>query len=128
MIGTLNVKMNIPSRAEAVRKAIRKIGGLDRWFPVIASCRVEGVGATGTLVLTDGGAIQDRVEEVDDTAGRLRCVRVRHPFPVRQHTGTVNVRDAGSEGADVTPSVEIAVTPGPATIWSLLSPLHCPIA
>ncbi len=35
-------KLNVP--ADVVWKAIREIGRLDVWFPIIESCRVEGEG------------------------------------------------------------------------------------
>ena len=59
-------KVNIP--ADVVWAAIRKIGRLDAWFPIIETCRVEGEGL-GPLryrALAGGGEIEDTIEENDD--------------------------------------------------------------
>jgi hypothetical protein len=49
----LNVTKTIASPSDQVWAAISSIGGLDRWFPIISSCRVEGVGAIRMLTLAD---------------------------------------------------------------------------
>jgi hypothetical protein len=52
--------------------------GLDRWFPVIESCRVEGqgVGAIGILGLGNSGEMRDRIEEIDDQDAYVTCERI----------------------------------------------------
>ncbi len=111
MIETIDIVRTIDVPGAEAWAAIRAIGGLDRWFPVISTCRVEGegVGAIRTLGLGDGGEIEDRVEEIDDAARRFRYLRMRHPFPAASYKGTVLVRDAGVGKAEVTWSVEIDV-------------------
>lgn len=112
MIETLRVRRTVDVPGEDAWAAISGIGGLDRWFPVIASCRVEGrgVGAIRILGLDGGGEIRDRIEEVDHRARRLRYLRSEHPFPVQRYVGTVEVADRGGDRADVTWSVEIDIT------------------
>jgi hypothetical protein len=84
-------KLRVP--VEAVWSAIRGVGNLDRWFPIIDSCRVEGegVGAVRTMTLTGGGEIRDTIEEIDDSLMRLVYLRPVSPFPVSHYQGTVEV-------------------------------------
>ncbi|MCX7113025.1 MAG: SRPBCC family protein [Proteobacteria bacterium] len=57
-------KLNVP--ADTVWAAIRKIGKLDVWFPIIETCRVEGEGAGASRYMTiaGGGDIKDTIEEI----------------------------------------------------------------
>lgn len=73
--------------------AIRKIGGLDAWFPIIETCRVEGDGAGSLryMTVTGGGDIKDTIEEIDDINMRLTYLRPLSPFPVTYYKGTVEV-------------------------------------
>jgi hypothetical protein len=85
-------KLNVP--ADVVWDAIRKIGGLDVWFPFIETCRVEGDGP-GALrymeIAEGGGQIKDTIEEIDDANMRLVYLRPVSPFPVSYYQGTVEV-------------------------------------
>lgn len=74
--------------------AISKIGRLDVWFPIIASCTVEGhgPGAVRTMTIVDaGGTIKDTIEELDPVRRRLVYLRPVSPFPVTYYRGTVEV-------------------------------------
>ncbi len=84
-------KLIVP--ADVVWAAIRKIGGLDVWFPIIETCRVDGdgVGALRYMTLSDGGEIKDTIEKIDDTNMRLVYLRPISPFPVTYYKGTVEV-------------------------------------
>lgn len=84
-------KLNVP--ADVVWEAIRKIGRLDVWFPIIETCRVEGEGpgASRHMTLAGGGEIKDVIEEIDDLGGRLVYLRPVSPFPVTSYRGTVEV-------------------------------------
>lgn len=107
----LKVTKTINVSSDKVWAAISGIGGLDRWFPTITSCRVEGegVGAIRVLGLGDGGKIRDRIEEIDHKERRFRYLRTDHPFPVSRYVGTVEVRDGESGQSEVTWTVEIDV-------------------
>jgi uncharacterized protein YndB with AHSA1/START domain len=111
MSETLDVVRTIDVPGNRTWAAIRGIGGLDRWFPVIATCHVdgEGVGAIRTLGLAQGGEMKDRIEEIDDAARRLRYLRFHHPLPATTYKGTVVVRDMAGGKAEVIWSVEIDV-------------------
>jgi hypothetical protein len=84
-------KLNIP--ADVVWEAIRKIGRLDVWFPIIETCRVEGEGpgALRYMTVAGGGEIKDTIEEIDNTHMRLIYLRPLSPFPVTYYKGTVEV-------------------------------------
>jgi hypothetical protein len=84
-------KLNVP--ADVVWRAIRKIGRLDVWFPIIETCSVEGEGqgALRHMTLAGGGEIKDSIEEVDDANKRLTYLRPLSPFPVSHYKGTVEV-------------------------------------
>lgn len=84
-------KLALP--ADQVWEALRAIGGLDRWFPIIDSCRVEGagVGAVREMTLVGGGDITDVIDSIDEAAMRLVYLRPRSPFPVSSYRGTVEV-------------------------------------
>ncbi len=84
--------------------AVRAIGGLDRWFPVIAECRVEGqgVGAKRVCELANGVTLFETVEQIDDAAGVFKYSITESPLPIRNYLGAVQVRDAGSGKTEVT--------------------------
>lgn len=84
-------KLNVP--ANAVWAAIRQIGRLDVWFPIIEACRVEGEGqgAVRHMTIAGGGDIKDTIEEIDDIKRRLVYLRPISPFPVSYYKGTVEV-------------------------------------
>lgn len=88
---TITKKLNVP--AEMIWEAIRKIGRLDVWFPIIETCRVEGdgPGALRYMTLSGGGDIKDSIEEIDDARMKLVYLRPLSPFPVSHYKGTVEV-------------------------------------
>ncbi|WP_424360083.1 SRPBCC family protein [Methylocystis parvus] len=101
MGATVNITKRIDAPADKVWAAIAGIGGLDRWFPIISACRVEGegVGATRIMTLADGAEMRDRIVEIDAGARRLRYERPTHPFPVTDYRGVVEVDDDGEDSA-----------------------------
>jgi hypothetical protein len=73
-------------------EAIRHIDGLDRWFPIIDSCRVEGSGVGARRHMTlEGGQVIDLIEAIDDERKRFVYLRTTSPFPVTHYRGTVEV-------------------------------------
>lgn len=87
-------KLNVPT-AQAWN-AIRDIGRLDVWFPILATCQVEGngVGAHRYMTLEEGGTITDLIEEISDADQRFIYLRTESPFPVTHYRGTVEVFDS----------------------------------
>lgn len=84
-------KLNVPT--DVVWSAIRNIGRLDVWFPIIETCRVEGEGpgALRYMTVAGGGEIKDTIEEIDDIGMKLVYLRPVSPFPVTYYKGTVEV-------------------------------------
>jgi hypothetical protein len=88
----ISKKLKVP--AARVWDAIRKVGRLDVWFPIIETCRVEGEGPGAVRYMTivdGGGSIRDTIEQIDDTNRRLVYLRPVSPFPVSHYRGTVEV-------------------------------------
>src|SRR6185369_3864537 len=87
-------KLNVPT--EKAWQAIRDIGRLDVWFPILATCQVEGKGAGAQryMTLEEGGKITDLIEEVSDANQRFVYLRTESPFPVTHYRGTVEVFDS----------------------------------
>lgn len=100
MTTTVTIRKSAPVPLDQAWAAIRAIGGLDRWFPIIEARRVEGEGAGAIRIMTlagGAGEMRDRITEIDDAAQRLRYDRFASPFPVRSYIGTVDVRAADGE-------------------------------
>jgi Polyketide cyclase / dehydrase and lipid transport len=114
-------KMRVPS--SEVWEAVRGIGGLDVWFPSIASCRVDGdgVGARRSMTMEGGGEITDEVVDVDSTLRRLRYERTESPFPVSSYRGTVEVFESFDSLAVIVWTVDFESEPevGPAVARAL---------
>ncbi len=110
MIETVKVNKTITVPAERLWSAIANIDGLERWFPVIASCNVvgSGVGAKRILTLTGGGEMIDIIQLIDHQHRRLQYLRTVLPFPVSHYLGTVAVKVA-PEGSEICWMVEIDV-------------------
>ncbi len=109
MIANVNVTKTLDAPGDKVRTAIKSIGGLDRWLPIITACRVEGqgVGATRLLELSGGGEMRDRTLEISDSERQLRYDRFALPFPVEKYLGTVEVRDAGPGQSELSWSAQM---------------------
>jgi hypothetical protein len=109
MRALVNVAKVVDASSDSVWAAISAIGGLDRWFSVIASCQVEGagVGAIRVMELEGGGRIVDRVTEIDHQQRRFGYDRTESPFPVSLYLGTVQLRDSGEGRTEVTWIVEM---------------------
>lgn len=113
MIADIHVAKTIDAPSDLVWTAIKNIDGLDRWFPIIESCSVEGegVGAVRVLGLVNGGVMKDRILEICDTERRLRYRRFESPFPVDDYLGTVEVRDAPDRRSNLSWSVRAEYSP-----------------
>ena len=111
MLESVTVNRIMPLPVAQVWAAIAQIDGLERWFPVIAACRVDGsgVGAIRILTLAAGGDMRDRIELIDHECRRFRYERIESPFPVSQYLGTVDVGVADNGGSVVNWTVEIEV-------------------
>ena len=111
MIEQLNVTKIIAVNADRAWTAIRGIGGLERWFPIIDDCTVFGAGegATRVMTLTDGAKIKDRIDLIDDQRQCLRYTRTESPFPVQSYVGTVEIRRINEADTKLSWTLEIDV-------------------
>ncbi|WP_026601906.1 SRPBCC family protein [Methylomonas sp. 11b] len=109
MLKKVTVSRTMSISAETVWAAIAGIGGLERWFPVIAACRVigNGVGATRILILAAGGEMTDRIELIDHDCRRFQYNRIESPFAVSHYLGTVAVGETVDGGSVVEWVVDI---------------------
>ncbi len=84
---SVTIRKSGAADVEAVWAAIRGIGGLDRWFPKIEACRVEGSGVGAVRIFTfanNGGEVRDRIIEIDEAArrrGGSNMTASPRPFP-----------------------------------------------
>jgi hypothetical protein len=110
-VGNIECHQSIAVASDKAWEAIAAIGGLDRWFPVISTCRVEGagVGVIRILALTNGAEMRDRVSEINSCAKRFRYERTRSPFPVTKYVGAVEVKDGAGPGTQLSWTVQIEV-------------------
>jgi uncharacterized protein YndB with AHSA1/START domain len=102
-------QINVPSAK--VWDAISGIEGLDRWFPIIQTCKVEGegVGATRFCGLGDGAELKENIEEINHAEKRFRYAITDSPLPISNHMGTVEVSDADGGGSVVSWTAEFDV-------------------
>lgn len=83
-------------------EVIGSLGGLDKWFPLVSACRLEGSGAGARrfYTLPNGAEVQERIDEVDRNQMRVRYSITKAALPVDGYVGTVVVKavdDAHSE-------------------------------
>lgn len=90
-------------KAQDAWSAIRSIGGLDRWFQLIAKCDVQGqgVGAKRVCELANGVTLIERVEQIDDAAKVFKYSITDSPLPISDYLGTVTVRETGPSRAEI---------------------------
>ena len=107
------ITKKLDTSTEKAWNAIRNIDGLDRWFPIIGSCRVEGsgVGALRNMELEQGGEIVDLIEAIDGDRQRLVYLRTISPFPVTHYRGTVEVFDSYDGRAIVSWTIDFESAP-----------------
>jgi hypothetical protein len=111
MLATVNVTKIVDAPVEKVWSAIRSIGGLDRWFPIIESCQVDGqgVGAIRILGLVGGGEMRDKIVEIADAERRLRYERFELPFPVENYRGMVEARGRADHRSEIVWGIQFEV-------------------
>jgi hypothetical protein len=117
MTTTVVIDKKLRVATDEVWAAIEGIGGLDRWFPIIDACRVEGsgVGALRIMTLAGGaGEMRDRIVEIAPSERRLRYHRTHLPFPVSDYFGTVEVSDAGPDASRLVWTIRFEAAPSDA--------------
>lgn len=99
----IGVCQNIAAPADKVWKVLAAISGVDKWAPMITSCRVEGSGAGAKRFCTmgDGIKLNEVIDEVDHAAMRLRY-RITEGLPVEAIEGTMSVKAVDGKTSEVT--------------------------
>ena len=92
---TMEFRRELTKDAERVWATIAAVGGVDKWFPGILSCRVEGsgVGARRYCEMAGGVHLEETVLAIDH-ANRSFRYRVDEGLPVASYEGTMQLRAA----------------------------------
>ncbi len=108
----IKITHTIRAPVDDVWRAISGIGGLDKWFPIIATCEVtgNGIGATRVCGLADGAKLYETVKEIDDEARRFRYSIDDSPLPISGYLGTVEMHAVGDD-TELSWSAEFDVDP-----------------
>ncbi len=94
----VKVEQELPVPAQAVWSVIGGFNGLPDWHPAIekSETTTEGGVKVRTLSLAGGGAIEERLEKVDDTERSYTYSILSGPLPVADYTATIRVRESGA--------------------------------
>jgi uncharacterized protein YndB with AHSA1/START domain len=90
---TVSVVQRIPVPAQAVWSVVRTGADMDRWFPPVTACRVEGEGVGARrLCVVNGHELLEAIETVDDDT-RIFQYRIlkQDMMPTRNMLGTFHV-------------------------------------
>lgn len=96
-MSTVAVTRRIDVPAEAVWAILRSGTGVDRWLPMITSCRLEGAGANAKRIcmLNDGNSEHELLETIltiDDEARLFQySIDRQSMMPIRNVIGTMHV-------------------------------------
>lgn len=97
------VSQRIPISAQTAWNIVRTGDRLNRWMPVVTSCRLEGSGVGARRVCTiNGQDLGESLETVDD-ANRLFQYRIHEQnlMPVRDALGTIHLTAIGPTETEV---------------------------
>jgi Polyketide cyclase / dehydrase and lipid transport len=95
----IEVRKTVSVDAETLWPTIAKGTGVNEWFPVITTCRVDG---TQRLCTMDGGGALEETLLGTDNATRTFCYSVdKHPLPWGPVTCSMQVKDAGMGKSEI---------------------------
>lgn len=106
-MSTVAVTRRIEVPADAAWAIIRSGTGVDRWLPMITSCRLEGAGANAKRVcmFNDGHAVHELLETIltiDDDARLFQYSIDRQTMmPIRNVIGTMHVTAIGAGQCEI---------------------------
>ncbi|MBE9141028.1 SRPBCC family protein [Nodosilinea sp. LEGE 07088] len=98
------VEREISGSADAIWSTISAGGNVHQWFPMIQSCRLEGVGegAARFCVMADGNDLEEKIIEVSHDARLFRYAIDRHPLPASDLIASIKVRDVSNGRTTIT--------------------------
>ena len=102
--GEVSHRREIQAPADEVWALIADFGAIDRFSPMIASCRVEGeegVGQRRILTLQDGTLTISRLEAIDHDARSLTYRILTTKLPLDDYTSTMEVLPRGAAACEV---------------------------
>lgn len=104
---TMEFRRDLTSSPQRVWDIVAAVEGVDKWVPVIKSCRVDGTGpgARRHCEMVDGTKILEVVTAIDHETRTFRY-RADEGLPVRSYEGVLHVRD----GRGVKPEAVWTVT------------------
>jgi hypothetical protein len=97
------VERVLEASADDVWEIIRRGDGLERWFPPVSKCRLEGSGSGARRVcVLNGAVLEERLVTIDDSARLFQyAIDVQSLLPMRNLLGSMLVTAdvASSSGA-----------------------------
>lgn len=108
-------RIEIPTSADEVWATLRDFGAIDEYVPPIVNADLsgDGVGATRTLTLDDGGEVVERLDARDDDARILEYSIVDSPLPIQNYEGVLSVTSIDESTCEATWSSTFEVPDGP---------------
>ena len=91
-------KVNVP--AVNIWNILRTGTGLDKWLPIIATCKLEGKGAGAKRICTtpDGKTLKETILLVDDTNKVFKYgIDEQDMLPTKNYVGTVSVSESNGQ-------------------------------
>lgn len=92
---TMEFRRELTTGADRVWATVAGVGGVDKWFPGILSCRVEGhgAGARRYCEMAGGVKLKETVVGIDEQSRTFRYT-VDEGLPVARYEGVLQVRQA----------------------------------
>lgn len=100
---TISVTQRIAIPAQAAWNIVRTGADMNRWFPPVTACRLEGTGVGAKRFCTvQGQELEESIETVDDSS-RIFQYRILKQalMPIRNIVGTVHVTPVSLSEAEV---------------------------
>jgi len=100
---TVSITRRIRVPAQTAWEIVRTGEGVDRWIPIITSCRLEGKGVGAKRVCTINGQEVTESTETVEEASRLFQYRIHKQslMPIRNVLGTVHLTATGPSETEV---------------------------
>jgi len=98
-----SVSKNINAQADKLWETIRQFDGVDKYVPVITSCRVEGsgVGAKRFCTMQDGAKLSEELLSLDEQNRILTYSVNSDDMPVENYTGKVEITELGNNDCKI---------------------------
>jgi hypothetical protein len=100
---TVSVSQRVAAPAKGVWDIVRTGADVNRWFPSVTACRLDGVGVGAQRICTvNGQELTEIIETVDD-ASRIFQYRIVEQalMPIRNILGTFHVAQIGASESQV---------------------------